>query len=142
MLVAVRFSGEMLQKYIEEGMVNEIDTYEEKLATLKLYEGKRHYFFSITPKEIFFIRHNNITVVIGNKDGYVSDLSAIAYKMFLVSLIKDRFEGGIARKSRIIWSDEIEQKINKEIYASNRFRTRGQSMYYPEEDYYEFSILY
>lgn len=142
MLVAVRFSGEMLQSYINEGMVNEIDTHEKELATIKMYVGKRHYFFSITPKDIYLIRHNEITAIIGNKRSYTSELSAIAYKMFLVSLIKDRFEGGITRKNRIIWSDEIEQKINKEISALNRFRTMGQSMYYPEEDYYEFSILY
>lgn len=129
-------------KAINEGMVNEIDTDEKELARIKKYEGKRHYFFSITPKDIYFIRHNEITVIIGNKSGYTSELSAIAYKMFLVSLIKDRFEGGIARKNRIVWSDDTEQKINKEISALNRFRTMGQSMYYPEEDYYEFSILY
>jgi hypothetical protein len=141
MLVAVRFSDGMLQKYIEEGMVKEIGEYEEKLATLKMYESNSHYFFSVTPKEIFFIRNKNCTVVM-RKEGYLTDLSAIAYKMFLLSLIKDRLEGGIARKTRIVWMDGIENKIQKEIFSLNRFRTMGPSMYYPEEDYYEFSIRY
>jgi hypothetical protein len=95
---------------MEEGIVKEIAKCEEKLATLKMYDGNSHYFFSITPKEIVFIRNNNSTVVM-RKEGYLTDLSAIAYKMFLVSLIKDRLEGGIVRKTRIVWMDGIENKI-------------------------------
>lgn len=49
MLVDVRFSDEMLKRYLKEGIIHEKDEYEEKLATLKMYEGNRHYFFSITP---------------------------------------------------------------------------------------------
>ncbi|WP_321421372.1 hypothetical protein [uncultured Methanobacterium sp.] len=141
MLVAVRFSDGMLQRYIEEGMVKEIGKYEEKLASLKMYEGNSHYFFSVTPKEIIFIRNKNISVIM-RKEGYLTDLPAIAYKMFLLSLIKDGLEGGIARKHRIMWVDGVKENIEKELRAFNSFRIFGPSMYYPEEDYYEFTVLY
>lgn len=142
MLVAVRFSDEMLKRYLKEGIINEKDEYEEKLATLKMYEGKEHYFLSITPKELVFTRNNDITVVMRKKGGYLISLFGIAYKIFLVSLLTDHLEGGIARKHRIMGVDGVKENIKKELRAFNSFRIFGQSMYYPEEDFYEFTVVY
>lgn len=139
--VAVRYNDKMLKKYVEDGQIKEIRQDNQPLADLTMYEGESHYFFSIVPKELDFYEDTNISVIIlKTDDKYLFLIAAIAYKMFLLSLMENHDNN---YRYDLKWSDEIQEKIQQELRAFGAIRTMVSSRrYYSQEEYNEFSGVY